>query len=361
MPTASPGRLRRENSSNGGNHEPEDLTELVVGGGDGTTLAVETARSPSSFRSRSGANTPQSARAVSFRRQSSSNHESSSRSPARLRSFSTGVAEPASKADQIAAAAVNPAHGSFRRPAPTTQHNAIVPLPVTGGPAAGAPSTQRRGAIFEAAPTRPWYSDLWLGPCAEVCVRFAVLFAVGANVLAFPYLLAFEGAVERGDDAFAVLSVCDALLWLDWLLIFVTPIWDEEAAALRSHRAAAASYLRSADLVIDLVSRCPWDALVTGSSTLSFGHLARLLTIRRALSILHSRVGSGPRFVGPLQRLVTLCTVSLIVLHWYTPHTPPACLLHASSAPVVPCMRGIWAPYRTPCLSRIIGPAGTPA
>ena len=293
---------------------------------------------------------------------------------------------------------------------------------------AASPAASRRGSFSsEVAPGsgRPWYWDLWLGPCGEVWVRFSVLFAVGANVLVFPFLLAFEGAIRRGDGAFGVFSLCDVILWLDWLLIFITPIWDEEAAALLSHRATAARYLRSGDLLLDLFARCPWDAIVTGSyaaprrdspthppphphtptptptlplrsradsSTLSFGHLARLLTMRRALYILHSRVGSGgaarrsrrrpacawrpartrhggggtrlqaqaqappppeaaargrrrldarsahvaalrrapprppphragPRFVGPLQRLVTLCSVSLVVLHWY------ACLM----------------------------------
>jgi hypothetical protein len=34
-------------------------------------------------------------------------------------------------------------------------------------------------------------------------------------------------------------------------------------------------------------------------------------------AILQTRVGSRPRFVGPGQRLLTLCTLSLVVMHWY--------------------------------------------
>ena len=34
-------------------------------------------------------------------------------------------------------------------------------------------------------------------------------------------------------------------------------------------------------------------------------------------AILQTRVGSRPRFVGPGQRLLTLCTLSLCVMHWY--------------------------------------------
>ena len=91
---------------------------------------------------------------------------------------------------------------------------------------------------------------------------------------------------------------------------------------------------------------------------LSYGHLARCLTLRRVQdmphpqyylplaltylpldrntchclprgpsslpllttatqAILQTRVGSRPRFVGPGQRLLTLCTLSLVVMHWY--------------------------------------------
>ena len=41
-----------------------------------------------------------------------------------------------------------------------------------------------------------------------------------------------------------------------------------------------------------------------------------LLTIA-IQAILQTRVGSRPRFVGPGQRLLTLCTLSLVVMHWY--------------------------------------------
>eukprot|EP00964_Phaeocystis_antarctica_P148625 scaffold115541_cov42-Phaeocystis_antarctica.AAC.1 len=48
---------------------------------------------------------------------------------------------------------------------------------------------------------------------------------------------------------------------------------------------------------------------------LSFGHLARVVSLRRGLAILETRAGSRPRFVGPGQRLATLCCTSLVVVH----------------------------------------------
>ena len=70
-----------------------------------------------------------------------------------------------------------------------------------------------------------------------------------------------------------------------------------------------------------MLCRWPWDAIAAACYgaplRLSFGHLARLVSIRRALVILETRAGSRPRFVGPAQRLATLCTVSLVIVHWY--------------------------------------------
>lgn len=168
-----------------------------------------------------------------------------------------------------------------------------VPLKTVGGSPIGSPSTRRRGAVFAAPPKKACDAGLWLSPLQEAAARFSVLFAVGTNVLVFPFLLAFEGTIELGSGAFALFALCDAILWLDVLACFVTPVWDEATGALLSHRAVAKRYLRSGELIIDISARCPWDALVTGSSALSFGHLARLLTLRRALLILNSRVGSG--------------------------------------------------------------------
>ena len=69
---------------------------------------------------------------------------------------------------------------------------------------------------------------------------------------------------------------------------------------------------------------------------LSYGHLPRLLTLRRALSILHSRGSSGPRFVSSKQHLVQLCSVALMSLHWY------ACATWLQSRLLAECGRQSW-------------------
>ena len=151
-----------------------------------------------------------------------------------------------------------------------------------------------------------------------------MLLAVGANVLAFPFLFAFNGPVgaEAGGQPgwLALLLCCDAVLWLDVAARFAVPHEDENEGQLLSHRRVALRYLRS-DLPVDVLCRWPWDAIAAACYgaplRLSFGHLARLVSIRRALVILETRAGSRPRFVGPAQRLATLCTVSLVIVHWY--------------------------------------------
>tara|TARA_B110001469_G_scaffold81405_1_gene77014 strand:+ start:98 stop:424 length:327 start_codon:yes stop_codon:yes gene_type:complete len=78
--------------------------------------------------------------------------------------------------------------------------------------------------------------------------------------------------------------------------------------------------LRS-DLLVDVLCRWPWDAIAAACYGapfhLAFGHLVRLVSLRRALALLETRAGSRPRFVGPGQRLATLCSVSLVIVHWY--------------------------------------------
>ena len=219
-------------------------------------------------------------------------------------------------ATQIAAAAAASPHAFQGSP---------VKLP-SKAPPPGAPASK------SALPTRQrsvdLESSLWLGPRSEQVTRWLVLLAVGLNVLIFPVLLAFDGPVGSDSPWFGLTMIADVVLWLDVLCRFVTPVamadeggdGDEEVREI-SHGYVARAYLRSGDLLVDVLCRFPWDAVSSGARAAPFAfstaHLPRLLTLRRALAIWHSRVGSAPKYVGSGQRLAALCSVSLVVLHWY--------------------------------------------
>ena len=104
-------------------------------------------------------------------------------------------------------------------------------------------------------------------------LRWCLLLAVGINVLAFPFLLSFEGPVSgsRNHAWFAVLLACDVVLWLDVASRFVTPQWegdeDEGEETRLSHRRVASRYLLSWDgLLLDVLCRWPWDAFMAAAA-----------------------------------------------------------------------------------------------
>ena len=113
---------------------------------------------------------------------------------------------------------------------------------------------------------------LWLGTNAVHLLRWCLLFVVGINALAFPFLLSFVGPVSRSNNHtwFAVLLACDVVLWLDMAFRFVTPQWeggDEGEETRLSHRRVASRYLLSWDgLLLDILSRWPWDAFVAAAA-----------------------------------------------------------------------------------------------
>ena len=113
---------------------------------------------------------------------------------------------------------------------------------------------------------------LWLGPNAVHLLRWCLLFVVGINALAFPFLLSFVGPVGRSKNHtwFAVLLACDVVLWLDMASRFVTPQWeggDEGEETRLSHRRVASRYLLSWDgLLLDILCRWPWDAFVAAAA-----------------------------------------------------------------------------------------------
>ena len=59
---------------------------------------------------------------------------------------------------------------------------------------------------------------------------------------------------------------CDAVLWCDVGLRFVTPVHplEGEGGKRLSHRRVALRYLRT-DLLVDVLCRWPWDACVSGA------------------------------------------------------------------------------------------------
>eukprot|EP00966_Prymnesium_polylepis_P061783 1434032-Prymnesium_polylepis.1 len=105
---------------------------------------------------------------------------------------------------------------------------------------------------------------------------------------------------------------------------FVTPLYDEAGTAKRlTHAELAHRRLRSRTLIEDAICRFPYDLVVAISEGRAFefgyGHIARLLLLRRALAIIAARLGpvESRRFVGSGQRLISLGVVSLIGLHLY--------------------------------------------
>ena len=170
----------------------------------------------------------------------------------------------------------------------------------------------------------------WLGPRVETAIRQLVLLASGLNVLVFPVHLAFNGGVAVTSGWFPIYMLADAVLWLDVMARFATPVWSDDRAQQLSRRRVAVGYLR-AELVPDLLIRFPWDAALTRPFGLSYGHLARALTLRRVVSIWHSRTGTQPRFVDSRSQLAALCAVSIVALHWYACATWLDCLFERKS------------------------------
>ena len=120
--------------------------------------------------------------------------------------------------------------------------------------------------------SEPARSDgLWLGTNAVHLLRWCVLVVVGINVLAFPFLLSFVGPVSPSNNQtwFAVLLACDVVLWLDVASRFVTPQWeggDDGEETRLPHRRVASRYLLAWDgLLLDVLCRAPWDALVAAA------------------------------------------------------------------------------------------------
>ena len=125
-------------------------------------------------------------------------------------------------------------------------------------------------AAMQGQTRKPARSDgLWLGTNAVHLLRWCVLVVVGINVLAFPFLLSFVGPVSPSNNQtwFAVLLACDVVLWLDVASRFVTPQWEGGDVETRlSHRRVASRYLLAWDgLLLDVLCRAPWDALVAAA------------------------------------------------------------------------------------------------
>ena len=85
----------------------------------------------------------------------------------------------------------------------------------------------------------------------------------------------------------------DIMLWLDVLCRFMTPVavadegrkdggQGEECSQL-SHRRVACAYVRSGELLFDVLCRFPWDVVRAGARSAPFAfsaaHLPRLLTL----------------------------------------------------------------------------------
>ncbi|KAL1515913.1 hypothetical protein AB1Y20_002527 [Prymnesium parvum] len=167
----------------------------------------------------------------------------------------------------------------------------------------------------------------WLGWGAVGAARGAVLCAAFFTCVVFPCQLAFDGEVRFATRPrwAALYALLDGLLWLEMAARFVTPGY-RLGRVVYSHRAVARDYIcgRADGLLVDVLSRFPWDA-AAGSSGFSYGHLARLLLLRRALVVLRTRVRGSPRFLPPSLRLLLLLGTALLALHWYT------CLLFLAS------------------------------
>ena len=138
---------------------------------------------------------------------------------------------------------------------------------------------------FNVVATEVRTCGLWLGPKAVHLLRWCLLLAVGINVLAFPFLLSFEGPVSGSTNHawFAVLLACDVVLWLDVASRFVTPQWegdgDEGEETRLSHRRVASRYLHSWDgLLLDVLCRWPWDAFVAAAAGVHIALYARCTT-----------------------------------------------------------------------------------
>ena len=163
---------------------------------------------------------------------------------------------------------------------------------------------------------------MWLLRRSQVILDF--MFAVVAvfDLIVFPARLAFAGAVGSSEPAwFGVLVLTDVVLWLDMLARFFTPVCVE-GKLIYDRRAVVRTYLRGS-FALDLVARLPWDGFMgmgsTGGYRFGYGHLARLLVLRRTLDITRDPGGRGGHgFVGPARRLALLLAVSLLGLHWYS-------------------------------------------
>ena len=153
---------------------------------------------------------------------------------------------------------------------PTARHGSTVMVEQTGSVKIAAGEVSSGG--------------LWLGPNTVHLLRWCLLLAVGITVLAFPFLLSFEGPVSgsRNRAWFAVLLACDVVLWLDVASRFVTPQWeggDEGEETRLSHRRVASRYLHSWDgLLLDVLCRWPWDAFVAAAAGVHIALYARCTT-----------------------------------------------------------------------------------
>ena len=74
--------------------------------------------------------------------------------------------------------------------------------------------------------------------------------------------VAFNGGVAVTSGWFPIYMLADAVLWLDVMARFATPVWSDDHAQQLSRRRVEVGYLR-AELVPDLLIRFPWDAALT--------------------------------------------------------------------------------------------------
>ncbi|KAL1528321.1 hypothetical protein AB1Y20_009676 [Prymnesium parvum] len=168
----------------------------------------------------------------------------------------------------------------------------------------------------------------WLPRWLEAALRHAVLIACAANILLFPAQLAFGGAVAREAQPrwWAAYAALDGVLWLEVATRLFVPRYNSaEAALVYNRRAVALAYATSPldGMAADLLVRFPWDAAARAdwAAAFSYGHLARVLLLRRFLVLISTRLRGGRRYFSAATRLLQLAFQLLLAIHWF------ACLL----------------------------------
>jgi len=168
---------------------------------------------------------------------------------------------------------------------------------------------------------------LWISPRVQAYQNMAVFISAIVNIIIFPAQLGISGPIYIDKEPWwwATYMILDVVLWSDILCKFITPV-THRAERIFSHKFVARQYLRDGidGLVPDMLIRLPWDLLMGDLHSISYGHLTCLLLIRKAHKRLtaliagNSMIDGGVRFMSPASRLVVLCGMSLIFVHWYS-------------------------------------------